>query len=206
MQPLNSTDKLAIAGQLRRKLLQTGASLAGAAMLPAGLAAGARNRKPNFIVILCDDLGYGDMQFAGGKFIKTPNLDRMAREGLNLSNFYAAANLCTPSRAGLLTGRYPVRTGLAKGVIMQNDSRGLPLNEVTIAQALKPYYRSALIGKWHLGHVAPYWPPTRHGFDLFHGLPYSHDMKPLSVYESHDDNVELITKDPDFPQLQQQFY
>src|SRR5690348_12045499 len=146
-------------------------------------------RKPNFIVVLCDDLGFGDIGAYGAKLIKTPNIDRMAEEGVRLTDYYAPANVCTPSRAGLLTGRYPIRSGLAYFVILANDTRGLPPSEITIAQALKPHYVSALIGKWHLGHVAPYWPPTRLGFDLFFGIPYSHDMLPLSLYESRSSGV-----------------
>ena len=95
-------------------------------------------RPPNFIVVLCDDLGYGDVSLDETGPIRTPNIAQMAVEGVYLSDYYAPANICTPSRAGLLTGRYPVRTGLGYEVIMQNDDRGLPLSEVTIAQALKP--------------------------------------------------------------------
>jgi arylsulfatase A-like enzyme len=163
-------------------------------------------RKPNFIVILCDDLGFGDIGIFGGKLIPTPNIDQLAREGTRLTNFYSSANLCTPSRAGLLTGRYAIRMGLAYEVIVPSDTHGLPLSEVTIAKALKPEYATALIGKWHLGHVPPYWPPTNYGFDLFFGLPYSHDMKPLSLYESNSPGVELTKEDVDFPKLQQRFY
>jgi uncharacterized sulfatase len=130
----------------------------------------------------------------------------MAREGVVLTDFYSAANVCTPARAGLLTGRYPIRTGLAHEVILQNDRRGLPLSEITIAEALKPEYTTALIGKWHLGHVAPSWPPTGHGFDLFFGLPYSHDMVPLSLYTNTRPGVELTKEDVDFPQLQERFF
>ena len=82
-------------------------------------------RKPNFIVILADDLGYGDLGVDGARMIKTPNLDRMAAEGVRLTDFYASANVCTPSRAGLLTGRYAIRTGLAYEVIRPNDTHGL---------------------------------------------------------------------------------
>jgi uncharacterized sulfatase len=182
-----------------------GSAAAALAAAQQGLAAGAR-RQPNFIVILCDDLGFGDLGAYGARRVHTPNLDRMAREGTVLTDFYSAANLCTPSRAGLLTGRYPIRTGLAYEVIMQNDRRGLSPAETTIAEALKPDYATALIGKWHLGHVAPSWPPTVHGFDLFFGLPYSHDMKPLSLYESNGPGVELTQEDVDFPRLQQRFF
>ncbi|MFM1887315.1 MAG: hypothetical protein RL026_2472 [Pseudomonadota bacterium] len=181
---------------------------AGSALLTGALAApvaAARRRPPNFIIVFCDDLGFGDLAFQGNTRIRTPHLDRMAREGTVLTQFYAAANLCTPSRAGLLTGRYPVRTGLAYEVVMQNDERGLPQSEVTLAEALKPGYATALIGKWHLGHTSPHWPPTTQGFDLFHGLPYSHDMKPLALYESQGPGVELTQEDVDFPVLQQRF-
>jgi arylsulfatase A-like enzyme len=89
---------------------------------------------------------------------------------------------------------------------MQNDTRGLPQSEVTIAEALKPEYATALIGKWHLGHVAPYWPPTTQGFDLFYGIPYSHDMLPLALYESHGTGAPLTSEPVNLPQLQQQLY
>lgn len=191
----------------RRSFLAASAASIALAALNAKTAFAAPRRKPNFIVILCDDLGFGDVGPTGGKTIRTPNIDRMAREGMVLTDYYAPANVCTPSRAGLLTGRYPIRTGLAQGVIRQNDRRGLPLSEVTIPQALKPAgYASALIGKWHLGHVEPYWPPTRHGFDLFFGLPYSHDMQPLSLYVDNGPGVELTQEDVVFNQLQQRFY
>jgi arylsulfatase A len=183
-----------------------GTTAAGLAALSLGAFSKPWRRPPNFIIVLCDDLGYGDIRATGGRIIRTPHLDRMAREGTLLTDFYAAANLCTPSRAGLLTGRYAIRTGLAYQVIMPTDVRGLPQSEVTIAEALKPEYATAMIGKWHLGHVAPYWPPTTQRFDLFYGLPYSHDMTPLSLYESHGLGVELTAEDVDFPQLQQRFY
>lgn len=191
----------------RRRILKS--LLAGAALPLSGAASGrsALKRAPNFIVVFCDDLGFGDIGPNGADLIRTPNLDRMAAEGTLFTDFYAGANLCTPSRAALLTGRYPIRTGLAKGVIMQNEDRGLPLSEVTIAEALKQTHVSALIGKWHLGHKAPYWPPTKQGFDFFYGLPYSHDMTPLSIYESSaPDSVTTVVNNPDIGSLQQQFY
>lgn len=190
-----------------RRTFITGSSaaLATALMTQAGWPQ-ARSRKPNFVIVLCDDLGFGDVGAFGGSAIQTPNIDRMAHEGVRLTNYYAPANLCTPSRAGLLTGRYPVRTGLAHNVIMATDTRGLPRSEVTIAQALKPEYATAAIGKWHLGHVAPYWPPTNYRFDIFFGLPYSHDMKPLSLYTANAPGVELTKEDVDYPQLQQRFW
>jgi arylsulfatase A len=190
----------------RRNLL----AAAGASALLAGSSSGAAmptsRRPPNFIVVLCDDLGYGDVSIYGPGGIRTPNVERMAREGVVLTDYYAPANLCSPSRAGLLTGRYPVRTGLGYEVIMQQDDRGLPLSETTIAKALKPAYASGLFGKWHLGHLGPAWPPTRHGFDAFFGIPYSHDMSPLALYEAHAGSDEVAKSAVDYPQLQQQFY
>ncbi len=190
----------------RRDLLKACAAGALAAALPGGAWAAAPARKPNFIVVLCDDLGYGDTSVYGPSAIRTPHLERMAREGVVLTDYYAPANLCTPSRAGLLTGRYPVRTGLGYEVIMQQDDRGLPLSEVTIGKALKPDYATALIGKWHLGHQGAAWPPTKHGFDRFFGIPYSHDMLPLSLFESTAGSDEIKQSPVDFPQLQQRFY
>jgi arylsulfatase A-like enzyme len=181
-----------------------GASAATLAALTPGAVFARDPSPPNFIVVYVDDMGYGDIEPMGGKVIKTPNLNRMAREGVTLTDYHAPANLCTPSRAGMLTGRYPIRTGLGRGVIMQNDKRGLPLSEVTIAEALKPTYATALIGKWHLGHTGEAWPPTNHGFDLFYGIPYSHDMLPLALYEA---TARGMTHQPVvYPQLQQQFY
>ena len=168
----------------RRQFLATSVATAALAACASPPLASASTRKPNIIVILADDLGYGDLGVSGNGVIRTPNIDRMAAEGARLTTFYASANVCTPSRAGLLTGRYPIRTGLARDVIRQTDTHGLPLSEITIAEALKPEYSTALVGKWHLGHVAPSWPPTQHGFGYFYGLPYSHDMAPLSLTEA----------------------
>src|SRR5262245_9826363 len=190
----------------RRSFLQRSAAALAAASLATRLRNAEATRPPNFVVVLCDDLGFGDVGAFGARRVHTPNIDRMAREGAVLTDYYAAANLCTPSRAGLLTGRYAIRTGLAVGVIMQTDTRGLPQSEVTVAQGRRPAYAAAPIGKWHPGHIAPYWPPTTQGFDLFFGLPYSHDMKPLSLYEANGPGVEFTKEDVDYPQLQQRFY
>lgn len=134
---------------------------------------------PNFVVIFADDLGYGDLGVFGHPTIRTPNLDRLATEGQKWTNFYAAASVCTPSRAALLTGRLPVRNGMMSPVhrVLYPDSQGgLPASEITIAEALKTRdYATACIGKWHLGHLPPYL-PTRHGFDSYFGIPYSNDM------------------------------
>ena len=187
----------------RRRFLGTAASVGASVLLPGRVS--AAGERPNFVVVYVDDMGYGDVGAFGGRTIATPNLDRMARGGMALTDYYAPANLCTPSRAGLLTGRYPVRTGLAKGVLLQGDKRGLPLSEVTIGEALKPAYATALIGKWHLGNPGtPYWPPMQHGFDLFYGIQYSHDMLPLSLWEGNADGLRQM--EVDYPTLQQQFY
>lgn len=190
----------------RRQLLGTATAAAGWAALGGVARPAPPRRKPNFVVILCDDLGYGDVGAFGGRLIPTPNIDRLAREGVALTDYYAPANLCTPSRAGLLTGRYPVRTGLGYEVIMQQDDRALPLSEVTLAKALKPDYATALFGKWHLGHLGPAWPPTKHGFDAFFGIPYSHDMKPLALYEARAGSDQVSSSPVDYPRLQQDFY
>lgn len=139
----------------------------------------SKSTSPNFIVIFADDMGYGDVGTFGHPTIKTPNLDRMASEGQKWTNFYVAAPVCTPSRAGLLTGRLPIRTGMCsekKRVLFPDSKGGLPENEITIASALKDVgYATACIGKWHLGHL-PQFAPNAHGFDFYFGIPYSNDM------------------------------
>ncbi len=130
--------------------------------------------KPNIVLIFVDDMGYGDLGCYGHPLIKTPHIDKMADEGIRLTSFYAAAPVCSPSRAALLTGRYPIRhlpTNL--GPAKEN---GLPLSEVTIADILKEQgYKTKAIGKWHLGHKKEFLPTSR-GFDSFYGLPYSNDL------------------------------
>ncbi|MBI5084917.1 MAG: sulfatase [Acidobacteria bacterium] len=146
--------------------------------LAAGSVLGAA-RRPNIVMIYADDLGYGDLGCYGHPTIRTPNLDRMAREGMRFTQWYSAAPVCTPSRAALLTGRYPVRSGLTR-VLFPDSPGGIPTSEVTIAQTLKSAgYRTAMVGKWHLGCLPEYL-PLRHGFDTYFGLPYSNDMRPLA--------------------------
>jgi arylsulfatase A len=161
-------------------------------------------RKPSFIVILADDLGYGDLGCDGGKVIRTPHLDQMAEEGVRLTDFYASANVCTPSRAGLLTGQFAIRNGLAHEVLQPADTKGLPPDALTIPKALGEDYASALIGKWHLGHAAPHWPPMAYGFDRFYGLPYSHDMKPLALYDNA--TTPMTESKADFAKLTEWFF
>ena len=140
-------------------------------------------KKPNIIIIFTDDQGYGDLSSYGSPNIRTPHLDKMASEGQKWTNFYAAASVCTPSRAGLLTGRYPVRSGMASNVsrvLFPDSNGGLPEREITIAEQLKEAgYQTAAIGKWHLGHREQYL-PTNHGFDTYYGIPYSNDMDPVA--------------------------
>ncbi|MFK7777340.1 MAG: sulfatase [Gimesia sp.] len=135
--------------------------------------------KPNIVVIYADDLGYGDLACFGHPTIKTPHLDQMAAEGMKFTQFYSAAPVCTPSRAALLTGRYPIRSGMCsdkRRVLFPNSGGGLPSSELTLAEALKETgYQTACVGKWHLGHL-PQFLPTSHGFDSYYGIPYSNDM------------------------------
>ena len=136
-------------------------------------------RTPNVVIIFADDMGYGDMSSNGHPTIRTPHLDRIAYEGQKWSNFYAAASVCTPSRAGLLTGRYPIRNGMCSAVhqvLFPESTGGLPSSEITIADLLNAAgYSTAMVGKWHLGHL-PEFLPAKHGFDEWFGIPYSNDM------------------------------
>ena len=166
----------------------------------------AQKQPVNVVLIFVDDLGYGDLGCFGHPTIRTPNIDRMAAEGMKFTQFYAAANVCTPSRAALLTGRLPVRSGMAGSdesgnVLYPYSTGGLPQSETTIARALKAKdYRTAIIGKWHLGHLPEYL-PTSHGFDYFFGIPYSNDMfgpayrkaPPLPLYK----DGKVIEENPD---------
>ena len=147
---------------------------AGGSMAPRLSAAPPRT--PNIIAILCDDLGYGDLGCYGSK-IRTSNLDRLAAEGVRFTNFCSADPVCSPSRAALLTGRYPTRVGVPR-VLFPQDQDGLNLDEVTLANVLKNRgYRTMCIGKWHLGRPDRYLPTSR-GFDEYFGIPYSNDMNP----------------------------
>ncbi|ODA34209.1 sulfatase family protein [Planctopirus hydrillae] len=143
-----------------------------------GASFAADSSKPNIVVIFADDLGYGDLGCYGSPTIRTPHLDQMAAEGLRFTDFYSAAEVCTPSRAALLTGRLPIRSGMcgARRVLFPNSKGGLPPAEITIAEALKEKgYATAQIGKWHLG-IHPGSRPLDQGFDQSFGLPYSNDM------------------------------
>lgn len=144
---------------------------------------GQAPRQPNIVVIFSDDLGYGDIGAFGAPNIRTPRLDAMAAEGQKWTSFYVQP-VCSPSRAALLTGRLPVRSGMfgtpggtAPKVFRDNAAQGLPLEEVTVAELLKSAgYKTAMVGKWHLGQL-PQFLPMHQGFDSWFGLPYSHDMR-----------------------------
>ena len=156
----------------RREFFKTTA--AGAVAASSALSADAK--PPNIVFIYADDLGYGDLGCYGGE-IQTPHLDGMARDGMRFTNFYSANPVCSPSRAALLTGRYPTRVNVPR-VLFPTDTTGLPDSETTIAQMLKAkQYKTMCIGKWHLGHL-PQYLPMRRGFDEYFGIPYSNDMSP----------------------------
>ena len=135
------------------------------------------DQPPNVVIILTDDQGYGDVGCYGAKGFETPNLDRMAREGVRLTDFYVAQAVCSASRTALLTGCYPNRLGIL-GALGPASKNGISAKEKTLADVLKSRgYATAIYGKWHLGHHSPFL-PTRHGFDDYFGLPYSNDMYP----------------------------
>jgi arylsulfatase A len=170
--------------------------------------------RPNIVIINCDDLGYGDIGCYGSKAIRTPAIDRLAKEGIRFTDFYASNALCSPSRAGLLTGRYPQRCGITWPLWAKDDSlgrrlikraghlmgglgvtdmggeslrEGLHHQEITIAEALKVAgYRTGMVGKWHLGDFSkqPQYNPLQHGFDEFFGVPHSNDMWPCALYRN----------------------
>jgi arylsulfatase A len=146
---------------------------------------------PNFIIVFCDDLGYGDIGTYGSKINRTPNIDRMADEGMKFTSFYASASVCSPSRASLLTGCYPQRVDMAearpagfRSVLLAQSQKGLNPAEITIAEILKAKgYATACIGKWHVGEQEQFL-PTRQGFDYFFGTPGSNNFKNLPLMES----------------------
>lgn len=172
---------------------------------------------PNFIIIFADDLGYGDLGCYGHPTINTPHLDKMAAEGMRLTQFYMAASICTPSRAGLLTGKLPIRSGMCgkRGVLFPDSAGGLQDSETTIAEVLKAKnYATACIGKWHLGHL-PQYLPTNHGFDYYFGIPYSNDMSPEQNNWKYAqaafpptpliENIDVIESEPNQSNLTQRY-
>jgi arylsulfatase len=142
----------------------------------AGLSLAA-DRPPNLVVVLADDLGYGDLGCFGAKGWKTPHLDALAKEGIRFTSFYVAQPVCSASRTALLTGCYPNRLGI-HGALGPKATHGISAGETTLAELCRAKgYATGMVGKWHLGHRPPFL-PTRHGFDSYYGLPYSNDMWP----------------------------
>ena len=155
-------------------------------------------QKPNIVYIFADDLGYGDLSCYGAKDINTPNIDQIAKEGIKFTEFYSASSVCSPSRAALLTGRYPQRMGI-NTVFFSESFTGIPDKEITIPEILKEKgYATGIVGKWHLGHHYQYL-PLQQGFDEYFGIPYSNDMESV-VYmrgnevESYKVKQQYITK------------
>ena len=172
------------------------------AQLALGVSALAQpnRRKPNIIILFADDMGYGDLGCYGHPDLRTPNLDRLAEEGARFTSYYAAASVCTPSRVGLLTGRYPMRAKQPNN-FGPDSKTGLQLSEILLPQLLKQQgYRTMAIGKWHLGHSPVAHLPTHRGFDQYLGLLYSNDMippwvkteRPLQLFKN-DDAIEHVT-------------
>jgi arylsulfatase A-like enzyme len=162
-------------------------------------------RPPNVVIVLADDQGYGDAGCYGAKDFATPNLDRLAKEGVRFTDFYVAQPVCSASRAALLTGCYPNRIGIF-GALNDRSAHGISADEKTLAEVLKPRgYATAIYGKWHLGH-RPKFLPTRHGFDDYFGLPYSNDMWPKHPTEKFPDlplfeGEKVIETNPDQTKL-----
>lgn len=169
--------------------------------------------KPNVIIFFTDDQGYADVGCYDAKGFQTPNFDKLAESGIRFTNFYVPATVCTPSRAGLLTGRYPKRAGLHEAVLFPFSEGGLPPEEYTMAEMFQSAgYKTGMVGKWHLGHK-PEFMPNNQGFEYFFGVPYSNDMD--NHYYKHIDfhapalpvfrNKEQIDEGPDQKYLTKMF-
>src|SRR5215212_1170239 len=155
-------------------------------LTPRGAA--AEPSRPNVILILADDLGYGDLACYGHAKFKTPHLDRMAAEGMRLTQFNTPTPFCAPTRASLMTGRYPFRCGLTANPAPDFGGQyldlGLPTSEVTVAQLFRDAgYATGMVGKWHLGHTKKEYYPVRRGFDEYLGILYSNDMRPVQLID-----------------------
>ncbi len=182
---------------LRSALFAFLALLSAPALSVANPTSHPQDTRPNFVVIFCDDLGWGDLSCYGHPTIATPHLDAMAAEGMKMTQFYVASSVCTPSRAALLTGRYPARTGMCgrRRVLFPDSVGGIQKSELTIAEMLQSNgYRTGMVGKWHLGHL-PEFLPTEHGFDSYYGIPYSNDMDNVAPKSKRGRAVFI---DPDF--------
>ena len=145
-------------------------------------------KKPNVVIILADDLGYGDISCYGKPNYKTPNIDNIAEHGVSCTDFYVPTPYCAPSRASLLTGRFPLRHGMVQNPAPDagiNDA-GINASEITLGNVFQEAgYRTKSIGKWHLGHKPEYF-PVKHGFDEYYGILYSNDMRPVQIIENMD--------------------
>jgi len=168
--------------------------------LTVGMAMRAE-RLPNVVIMFCDDMGYADIGCFGAEGYETPHLDRMAREGVRLTNFHVASAVCSASRIALLTGCYNTRVGI-RGALGPKSNVGINANEMTIAELTKQKgYATAIFGKWHLGHLEPFL-PTNHGFDEYYGLPYSNDMWPYHPGVRHLPMAERLKKWPHLPLIE----
>jgi len=178
----------------RRRFLKTTFTCVGTFTGGIYASAAAENRTsrrpPNFIIIFADDQGYRDLGCYGSPNIKTPNIDRMAKEGVRFTDFYVGAPICSPSRAALMTGCYPSRVGLGNWVLRPDSRIGIHPNEITIAELLKRQgYATGGIGKWHLGFLPPF-VPTSQGFDYYYGLYHNLDLE--ADYLADEGGVPII--------------
>ena len=163
---------------INNKYAVTSALSLASVLTATGTEKEKRADKPNIIIIYCDDLGYGDIGVTGHPNIKTPNLDRMATNGMRFTNYYSASPASTASRYALLTGRYPPRAGF-RWVLSPDSEKGIHPKELTLAEILKEQgYHTAMFGKWHLGSTRKEYLPLQNGFDEWTGFPYSNDMLP----------------------------
>jgi arylsulfatase A-like enzyme len=180
-------------------------SMSAAAVGASGTTQELPSRPPNVVIVYADDLGYADVGCFGGKGYTTPNIDRLAAEGVRFTDFYVAQAVCSASRTALLTGCYPNRVGIL-GALGPNANHGINADEWTIAEVLKSRgYATAIYGKWHLGHHEQFL-PTRHGFDDYFGLPYSNDMWPNHPTSKFPDlplvaGIETLELNPDQTKL-----
>lgn len=174
------------------------AVLLGTLLAGGPTAQASAPKLPNFVIVFCDDMGYADIGPFGAEGYITPNLDRMAAEGMRFTDFYVGRSFCTPSRAALMTGCIPTRVGIG-GNFGPRSTTGLNPEEMTIAEVLKQRgYAAACFGKWHLGHQPKFLPPNQ-GFDEFFGLPYSNDMWPFHPNVRHLPMEQRLKRWPHLP-------
>lgn len=200
-------NKLSLFGLTAAGLSACGGNTTGQTAARPGNDTEASRQRPNIVILLTDDQGYGDMQCYGNPDVQTPNLDQLAGEGTRFTSFYAGAPASTPSRAALLTGRYAERVGVP-GVVDDLSENGIKPTEITLADYLKQNdYATGIVGKWHLGHQ-PQHMPLQHGFTEFFGIPYSNDMWPFHPQPDHAypalplyDNDRVIEYNPPVNQM-----